>query len=244
MNYPLAIESGNVREIRKIFYEAHPILIPEFRRIDHLLRAIKYRKLSSAQTLLELGVPVNNRYYLEQPLCYAVDDRPVHHEIVRCLLKHGADPNRPDNHNRSALEIAVNQEDLVTTRLLLEAGAKPNIRPGCFPPQLPLLTAVKRENLELVQLLLEFGADPQIKIYDMSVLDVAINESSKQIIELLERWKVNEKDKKNNKEDNLKITIKILGNPKEVDEIKKAVNQIFEKQVKRQEIKIVDHTKS
>lgn len=239
MNYPLAIESGNVREIRKIFYEAHPILIPEFRRIDHLLRAIKYRKLSSAQTLLELGVPVNNRYYLEQPLCYVVDDRPVHHDIVKCLLKHGADPNRPDNHNRSALEIAVNQEDLITTRLLLEAGARPNIRPGCFPPQLPLLTAVKRENPELVQLLLEFGADPQIKIYDMSVLDVAINESSNQIVDLLKHRK-----NKINKEDNLKITIKISGDPKEVDEIKKAVNQIFEKQVKRQEIKVVDHTKS
>lgn len=242
MNYPLAIESDNVREIRRIFYEAHPILIPEFRRIEHLLRAIKYRKLSSVQTLLELGVPVNNRYYLEQPLCYAVDDRPVHHDIVKCLLKHGADPNRPDNHNRSALEIAVNQEDLVTTRLLLEAGAKPNIRPGCFPPQLPLLTAVKRENPELVQLLLEFGADPQIKIYDMSVIDVAISESSIQIVELLEQRK--EREKKNNKEDNLKITIKISGNHKEVDEIKKVVNQIFAKQVIRQEIKVVDHTKS
>jgi ankyrin repeat protein len=81
-------------------------------------------------------------------------------EAVRVLLAQGVDANLLDSENRSALSRAVAGGHIVTTRILLEAKANPNVGSG----DNPLLEVIHpQQNIELLNLLLQYGADPEAK---------------------------------------------------------------------------------
>jgi ankyrin repeat protein len=76
---------------------------------------------------------------------------------LKRLLKIGADPNRANDGNATALMWAAS--DLEKTRLLLEAGANPNVR--SYELRTPLMIAARRHgNLQTVKLLLDHKANP------------------------------------------------------------------------------------
>ena len=79
----------------------------------------------------------------------------------------------------SPLMIAVSQANVSNTRLLLEAGANPDV---C--DKWPLRRAVECENLELVKLLLAYRADPNV-----SVFSEATNQRITKIRKLLHKAK-------------------------------------------------------
>ncbi|XP_061909697.1 dynein axonemal heavy chain 12 isoform X2 [Entelurus aequoreus] len=86
-----------------------------------------------------------------------------HSHCVELLLKNGFDPNlmlhprvrcNYDDERKSALFFAVSNNDLQSTRLLLEAGAMVNQDPiSC------LQVALRHSNYELINTLLRFGAN-------------------------------------------------------------------------------------
>lgn len=85
-------------------------------------------------------------------------------EIIRLLIKHGADVNAWDDaHTVTPLLAAVYWENRDAIRLLLEAGADPNVESD--EGQLPLRWAIERDDIEMAQLLLRHGAHKTINVF-------------------------------------------------------------------------------
>jgi ankyrin repeat protein len=78
------------------------------------------------------------------------------------------------------LETAARKGDVATARLLLEAGADPNLPLGAFIPP-PLDIAVDKGNLEMVRLLVGKGARPTGK-----TLDVAVQTGNRDVVKLVQ----------------------------------------------------------
>ena len=81
--------------------------------------------------------------------------------FIKLLLKHGANVNEWDiNHNETPILCACDPQNIDMARVLLEAGANPNV----FRPdgESPLLLCVAAQNLELATLLLQYEAGKTI----------------------------------------------------------------------------------
>ncbi|XP_019857636.1 PREDICTED: ankyrin-1-like [Amphimedon queenslandica] len=132
------------------------------------------------------------------PLMAACTAKEDNLEIVRLLLKAGADPNvkfqSSEKSRRSgdtALTMAIvcnKTKELI--QLLLEKGADLNVQSESDNPLLngwaPLMVASSHDNLEIVQLLLKAGADPNIKSKNGSTaLACAVCSGQKTIVQEL-----------------------------------------------------------
>jgi hypothetical protein len=76
---------------------------------------------------------------------------------VRVLLQYGADPNLPDEKGRMPIADSMR---LSTMRLLLEAGAEPDIQ---FGAEASVPHQARFGDKDRVRLLLEFGANPSVQ---------------------------------------------------------------------------------
>ncbi|MFA6291224.1 MAG: ankyrin repeat domain-containing protein, partial [Victivallales bacterium] len=142
---------------------------------EEALNKLCSRDIVTVETMLKNGfspnTPDNKRHttafhhrlsYLGEP------------EILKLFIRYGADVNAVDGTGRTLLGIAaVNLYcPIILCRILLEAGADPNINPNqekarysCKEEPLPpLIAAAQRGNIELMQLLIEHGADPGISV--------------------------------------------------------------------------------
>ncbi|MDD4880938.1 MAG: ankyrin repeat domain-containing protein [Gallionellaceae bacterium] len=83
---------------------------------------------------------------------------------LEALLKRGVNPNgRPDLWGRSALIHAVERDDVAMVRLLLEAGADPDLKAGSYRP---LGLAAFLGHARIARQLLRAGANPDLKSDD------------------------------------------------------------------------------
>ncbi|GLI63909.1 hypothetical protein VaNZ11_007046 [Volvox africanus] len=103
----------------------------------------------------------------------------IYLEIVRVLLHWGADPNTQGSKNGTTpLLIAVENNHLGLLRVLLEAGANPNLPDtnGCTP----LLAACTEGHLEMARVLLEHGAKPNMQRRDgwTALMGATLNRST------------------------------------------------------------------
>ncbi|MBT9588714.1 ankyrin repeat domain-containing protein [bacterium] len=115
------------------------------------------------------------------PLAYSADcEHPLHYNAVRgrgrnvrALLAGGVPPDhpepgppdKPEIGEAYALHMAVNGKRFRCARVLLEAGANPELL-SCYHTRTPLMTACRRGLARLVELLLKHGADPKRRIND------------------------------------------------------------------------------
>uniref|UniRef100_A0A8I6XRR0 Uncharacterized protein n=1 Tax=Hordeum vulgare subsp. vulgare TaxID=112509 RepID=A0A8I6XRR0_HORVV len=82
-------------------------------------------------------------------------------EVVRVLLRHGADPNKVASRVFTPLVPSLLGGSLQCMKLLIEAGA--NVHAGAFSGATPLLLACShRGNVGFVKCLLKAGADPNL----------------------------------------------------------------------------------
>jgi ankyrin repeat protein len=79
---------------------------------------------------------------------------------VVTLLRAGADPNERDREGSTALYHAAVGDDVAVARLLLAAGADPNLESAAESEGLPLCAAACWGYTEIVHELLAHGADP------------------------------------------------------------------------------------
>jgi ankyrin repeat protein len=107
-------------------------------------------------------------------------------EAVRYLIKAGAQVNAPSKNSLGVtpLQSAVAGEHIEITRLLLEAGASPNVRErGGYTP---LHTAVFNGDVEIVRDLIFGGADVEaISEKNEKPLDIALKSGHDEIVNLL-----------------------------------------------------------
>ncbi|MFI5720579.1 ankyrin repeat domain-containing protein [Nocardia sp. NPDC051750] len=136
--------------------------------MTELIDAVWERDTAAVEALLEAGAPpdeTNERG--STPLYQAAVNGST--ELVRLLLRHGADPNRPSDPIEEGLPLCAaacwNHAGVVSA--LLAGGADPDLPEPPHPEQRgpgtsPLLWAAGNGHLETVDLLLAAGADPNI----------------------------------------------------------------------------------
>ena len=107
-------------------------------------------------------------------------------EVVRVLLEHGADADDDADNlfGVRPVHAASAAHDHETMRLLLEAGADPNLRQqGGF---VPLHEAAHSDDVELARLLLDHGADPALAADDgRDAIRIAADDGSTRVAALL-----------------------------------------------------------
>ena len=87
---------------------------------------------------------------------------------MKLLLAAGADADERESDGDSPLLwAAACGSSAETVRLLLEAGADPNVVGDMEGKTTPLISAVGEEKLEMVKLLLDAGADPNLEVFEV-----------------------------------------------------------------------------
>jgi ankyrin repeat protein len=133
-----------------------------------------------SRLLIEHGADVNVRTQQGRTALMAAAKRNGNADLVRLLLKKGADVKAPGD---TTMIPAAQSGDVEIMRLLIESGADVN----CVSPRLadtPLMYAAASDNVEAVRLLLAKGANPNAALKIMtrviggSTLDMGIGKQS------------------------------------------------------------------
>eukprot|EP00210_Caulerpa_lentillifera_P006929 g6625.t1 len=114
--------------------------------------AAKKSRWSSLRVLLEAGADPN---YRSCAFWTAIDR--YDNDVVRMLLRHGANSMKLRQNGTTALNVAIDREDFDLMKLLLDQGF--NVEYKMDQGWTPLLTACRRGFLKGVRLLIERGAD-------------------------------------------------------------------------------------
>lgn len=139
--------------------------------------------LEMVRTILSCGVKPDTTDKPVTPLVRA--SRGGHLEIVRELLKAGADPNRISTYgNSSALTDAIEKDHTEVVRALVEAGA--NVNTYVEDAGNALQYAIPTDNMDLIQFLLNAGADVNgLNWWGGNALYVAADLGSPEILALM-----------------------------------------------------------
>jgi len=137
------------------------------------------------QLFLDYGANVNStdeygNNFLLEILKFEDVNLNVRLNIIKLLIKAGADPNIQNNYGETALMIANYDDNLDIVNILLKAGADPNIKDKNGVTALMNATY----NPDIVEIMIKAGADPNIQdIYGKTAL---MNPSGrKNIVEIL-----------------------------------------------------------
>ncbi|MBN2981562.1 ankyrin repeat domain-containing protein [Cohnella algarum] len=85
-------------------------------------------------------------------------------KIMELLLKHGANPNYM-RAGKTALNYAVENDDIEMAKFLLDSGADPNVS-----TESAIWKAVEKASTKMVKILLDYGADPNRTIVNNKYL--------------------------------------------------------------------------
>lgn len=123
-----------------------------------LVLAIQSNNAAEFDRLLSSGdVNIDALHYdYQSPLMIAAEYEKS--EFVTKLLKAGADVNKPNSRNKTALHFAVQRGNGIIVRMLVEAKADVNTKDGTFGFS-PLMWAAREGKVEIIDMLINAGAD-------------------------------------------------------------------------------------
>jgi len=110
--------------------------------------------------------------------------------VVKHLLQHGV---RADNSTDPLLWEAAEHSDAELARVLLDAGADPNIEHPVAQGWSPLRRAVIRSNEEIARMLVGAGADPHVsdRQGETILFQIRWDVASDSLVELIMSWQIN-----------------------------------------------------
>lgn len=127
----------------------------------------------------------NSKYYQGKNLIHYSIEYGLNGLITPCI-KYGCNPNICDDNYFSPLHLAVAKSNIKAVKILLKNGVDVDI-PGEFE-QTPLHLAVICGNLSIIKLLIKYNADiTMVDEKNLSILEYAIDEKNKKIIDYLEK---------------------------------------------------------
>jgi uncharacterized protein len=196
------VQEFNEEEQRRLGGTVRPPQRKQWGGLTAMHFAVREGDLDTVKVLVEAGADVNQvSEYGWTPLLTATQNR--YYQMGKYLLEQGADPNianeggwnplyiATDNRNIEGGDYPTRKPDmdhLDYIKLLLEAGADPNLRMASstetrtiFTHQwlreegaTPFVRAAQSSDLALMRLLLEYGADPKIATdHNVTALHVA-----------------------------------------------------------------------
>lgn len=182
-----------------------------------------------AEALFKKGINIHYKDSMRQTLLHYADRNPT---WLRELIKKGVGINSKNKHGETPLMSALGSENIETIRILLEAGANPNLK---YPRRdLPILhyeilKAMFSGNLEVLDLLLEYGANIHLKNKDGQDALTFANDRLQDNIDTLNHMK-NEKEEFNQADlerqqkriNNLKKVISLLQSKDSKIKVKKS----------------------
>jgi ankyrin repeat protein len=146
-----AVALGSLADVHAALTAGEPLEGRDFWFRTPWLIALQIGDLAKAQLLRDWGADLQARGHCDYPsLFYPIWGR--HLDIVRWLLREGADVHLTDQFDTTALVEAVRVDDLACVDLLLEAGADVQAT-----PRNPIVEYA--QSREMMQRLLEAGAD-------------------------------------------------------------------------------------
>ncbi|MBZ8182457.1 ankyrin repeat domain-containing protein [Oscillatoria salina] len=141
--------------------------------------------------ILNYLAPLTEQEFKETTLFIAISDGNI--EAVNALISLKIDINIHtkgvwNEKGFTPLIIAVQEKETQIAKLLLEAGANPNL-PEEDTGGTPLIYAAKTGSLEIINLLLKFGANPNIRdSYNENALMKAEKFGNRAIVEVLSKY--------------------------------------------------------
>ena len=153
--------------------------------ITPLALACHSPNLAKVKILLAAGALVDRgEYEGATPLAWAVDKQ--HEEIVRQLLQHGADLNAACKSYYAPLYRSVFRGRIDLSKILLEAGAAPDLLCEQEVTKTPLMLAVQKLDYVAAELLVDHGADiHKTGAEGFSALELAVRAGCDRIATLL-----------------------------------------------------------
>ena len=131
--------------------------------VENFFNAVHGNDTNTVSRMLEVNTNlVHAVYYGRLPITVAAGDGSI--QIVELLLRHGADVNvqndtwNTSNMRLTALEAVIWSGNTNLCKLLLEAGANPDLQSG--PGESALHYAFSYHRMEMAAWLLDYGADP------------------------------------------------------------------------------------
>lgn len=164
-----ACMSGDVESMKSLLKD-HPFIVNSYHK--HPVTKIEYHLLHLAvianqpsvlQWLCEQPVDINAKTCKLKDTSLMLACKDSNPGLVYILLKHKADLDIKSCKEKTALYFSIRHKHPITTRLLLEAGAKVNI-PFENRFNNPLCVAMFEKQTTHLRLMLEHGADPNQKL--------------------------------------------------------------------------------
>jgi ankyrin repeat protein len=156
-----------------------------------IVAAVKRERKDLVKLLLDYGARASTNDYTGTSILSVILDQPDSLEMASIFLKHGADPNSTNLTGDPALSTALSKRNVAFVKLLLEYGARANVKD--YSGQPVIINTVRDQKLSdedkyvLVKLLLEHGASPHTKdmSWDTPVIQHAMERATSDIVSLL-----------------------------------------------------------
>ncbi|CAH0023288.1 unnamed protein product [Clonostachys rhizophaga] len=179
-----AVLSTNTALVRLLLDQGPQIVHLGRNELTALHRAVYMKDVSTSKLLLERGIDVNvvNHY---NATALHIATKSGNDELVSLLLQFGADVNKDHRYESLPLWLAVAHGYDSIVQLLLEHGADANKGTFRSKSKTALKMAIESDNPRTVKLLLQHGADVGNGAKAKKMLDLAITNENKTIIQLL-----------------------------------------------------------
>lgn len=134
--------------------------------VTPLFAAAKWGSLNSVKALIEMGANPNVR--MSAACCTgwtALNIAAAEHktDVVAFLLKHGADPNIPNQKGRTPLMFASHYGFMDIAKLLIAAKADLNLKTTAGGPTTAVLASAYRSHKDMTDLLIKNGAQVDVE---------------------------------------------------------------------------------
>lgn len=215
-----AIFSNNMEYIMKNVNSKNVNKISDKKKNPPLILACWRGKLEIVKYLLKIGASPNKCSGKGSVVSYPIDNKQIegsaflekqetplitaiingncskdNKEIIKLLIKYGADINRKNMHNLPPLYYAVYYQRYEETKILLENGA--NIHDIDFENEFGIRNLYQEQCSELLELLMKYGINIDAKNkYKITLEELAYKNNQVKILKMIEKYRGAKNEKK------------------------------------------------